>query len=394
LTSGLFSSLLFSPGTSLKTLATCAKRIINNFYHSTYSPSAYTSPNPSTTMYLLYLTVLSCILSMKGNDAFIIPLTKRTSSIAITTSTSKSSSVSLFAVKKKSSSKNKKTNNNDADSKISPMLAQWANTSTGSVVKTDSNIEEEAKAPSSKNRPKSKNKQKGVKQLSNRREKQVQRKEEETKRLKAELTLIKKLRLLLGDITADDADESSSSSFSTNDIISIVNQLVENNASSSNNNILRNIAASNKNDNQYRMIWAGSDDAICHVGSGLHNVPLARLQEVFISFFKSTIDVYEVIRIIGPFPNVKNTLKGQINYKGTNPSITYTSMIDGTGKEVLAGKEDNQKIVPLDVILATDNIIVWKKPNDSNDTNNTGEDMLIFIREFDMDGRLDILRVL
>ena len=28
----------------------------------------------------------------------------------------------------------------------------------------------------------------------------------------------------------------------------------------------------------YRMIWAGSDEAICHLGTGLHKVPLARLQ--------------------------------------------------------------------------------------------------------------------
>merc|ERR1712157_34102 len=170
----------------------------------------------------------------------------------------------------------------------------------------------------------------------------------------------------------------------------------KNNGLGSSSSSMRNIAASNKNDNHYRMLWAGSDNAICHGGSGLHNVPLARLQEVFLSFFKSAVEVFEVIRVIGPFPNVKNTLKGNIVNSNNTPNnianTIYTSMIDGTGKEVLAGKEENEKNVPIDVILATENIIVWKVPN-NDDNGNNGDDYLIFVREFDLDGRLDILRV-
>merc|ERR1712157_401428 len=103
----------------------------------------------------------------------------------------------------------------------------------------------------------------------------------------------------------------------------------------------------------------------------------------FLSFFKSAVEVYEVIRVIGPFPNVKNTLKGNIvNINNNIANILYTSMIDGTGKEVLAGKEENEKNVPIDVILATENIIVWKVPDDDSKGNNAnGDDYLIFIRE-------------
>jgi len=350
---------------------------------------------------LLSFVVLSCILlQIQRNDAFAVT-TKLLSSSATLTRTNKSSSSSLFAVKKKPSKSNKKSNNNTDNNKISPMLAQWANTGATTAVeeeetKSIDNKEEERKEKAISKKATNKKKSKT---LSIRREKQVQRKEEETKRLKIELTLINQLRLLLGDITPEEDEKTQKNkvSFNTNDILSIINQLVENNERNSN---LRNIAAtSNKNTNQYRMIWAGSDDAICHVGSGLHNVPLARLQEVFLSFYQSTIEVYEVIRIIGPFPNVKNTLKGDVNYNNkvarNNPSITYTSMIDGTGKEILAGKEENKKTVLLDVILATENIIVWKNPTNAARTgNNNGEDMLIFIKEFDMDGKLDILRVL
>ena len=201
--------------------------------------------------------------------------------------------------------------------------------------------------------------------------------------------------MLLGDVEDEKPKSKSKSKFSKEDIVSIIKDLVENNGSNSNSNSnLRSIAASNKS-NQYRMIWAASDNAICYLGSGLHNVPLARLQEVFISFLKSTIEVHEVIRLIGPFPNVKNTLKGEISGFTTNtPSIKYTSMIDGTGKEVLAGKQENEKIVPLDVVLATENVIIWKDPNGSGSGSGSEEDFLVFIREYDMTAKLDILRVL
>merc|ERR1712071_575861 len=122
----------------------------------------------------------------------------------------------------------------------------------------------------------------------------------------------------------------------------------------------------------YRMIWAGSDEAICHVGTGLHKVPLARLEEVFMTIGKSRMEMYEVIRILGPFPNVKSTLKGDISTVKTKSSavdlqsilrISYDSMIDGTGKEILAGKEDNIRNVELNTLFASEDIIICQIPS-------------------------------
>lgn len=58
----------------------------------------------------------------------------------------------------------------------------------------------------------------------------------------------------------------------------------------------------------YRLAWVGSDDALCHVGTGSHKVPLARMQEVFLTCQgKGRVEILEVISILGPFPNVRNT---------------------------------------------------------------------------------------
>jgi len=152
----------------------------------------------------------------------------------------------------------------------------------------------------------------------------------------------------------------------------------------------------------YKMAWVGSDEAVCHVGTGLHNVPLARLQEVFMTLGKSRMEVSEVIRILGPFPNVKNVLKGKVDVNGKSGgmSITYDSMIDGTGKEILAGKEENKKVVGLDVIFASEDFIVCKVPaEDGSETSEdvyeeNGKDIILFLKEDDMDAELESYRVL
>ena len=75
-------------------------------------------------------------------------------------------------------------------------------------------------------------------------------------------------------------------------------------------------------------------------------------------------------------------------------------MIDVVDKETLSSKEENQKIVPLDVMLATNNVIFLKNHDGDDDDNENGdssnknvEDMLIFIRELDMGSKLDVLRI-
>ena len=151
----------------------------------------------------------------------------------------------------------------------------------------------------------------------------------------------------------------------------------------------------------YRMVWAGSDDAICHLGTGLHNVPLARLEEVFLTLGKKRIEVKEVIRILGPFPNVRNTLKGDVTLPksgGTSGAaskmkVEYDSMIDGTGKQILAGSEQNKKALDLDVLFADENAIVCAVPSEEGGVGEQGSKVLFFAAEDSMNVKLEMLRV-
>jgi hypothetical protein len=164
----------------------------------------------------------------------------------------------------------------------------------------------------------------------------------------------------------------------------------------------------------YRLAWVGSDTAICHIGTSLHKVPLARLQEVFVTLGYNRWELYEVIRIIGPFPNVRNTLKGDVKLRklssssyenereGVRMEISYMSMIDGTGKEILAGKEDNIKYVNLDVWFANEKVIVCTVPSEENDNGDGGDgedpftgdgsNVLFFVGEENLDEQLEKLR--
>lgn len=160
----------------------------------------------------------------------------------------------------------------------------------------------------------------------------------------------------------------------------------------------------------YRLAWVGSDDAICHIGTGLHKVPLARLQEVFFSCQgKNRIEIFEIIRLLGPFPNVRNTLQGTAqNIKVISDetdlasiAIVMDSMVDGTGREILAGTEDNIRRVDLQVYFADERAIVAVVPPSENDTTtirsdpleNNGSNVLVFVREDELDDKLDALRV-
>lgn len=162
----------------------------------------------------------------------------------------------------------------------------------------------------------------------------------------------------------------------------------------------------------YRLAWVGSDDAICHIGTSLHKVPLARLQEMYLLLgYNNRWELLEVIRILGPFPNVRNTLKGEVTMKKNNMSqkregvrmeIAYQSMIDGTGKEILAGKDDNVKRVKLDVWFANEQALVCTTvPEDGDESeggnggdplSGDGSNILLFVKEEDLDGNLEKLR--
>ena len=189
-----------------------------------------------------------------------------------------------------------------------------------------------------------------------------------------------------------------------------------------------------KDTTSYRLSWVGSDDAICHIGTSLHKVPLARLQEVYLSLGgggsvvgtnKYKWELLEVIRILGPFPNVRNTLRGNVvgltkkkqmndgedNRERVQLEIAYSSMIDGTGREIIKSTDGPRK-VDLDVWFANDKAIVCTVPssllsgkssgssgsNDDDDDDDdvnpfgNGSNILYFVAENDLDGALNRLR--
>jgi hypothetical protein len=166
---------------------------------------------------------------------------------------------------------------------------------------------------------------------------------------------------------------------------------------------LRMLLATQRRHN-YRLAWVGSDDAVCHVGTGLHKVPLARLQEVFFNCLgKNRIEVLEVIRILGPFPNVKNTLQGKTTIQKNSESVdvlqvVMDSMVDGTGKEILAGNEENIRRVDLQVHFCDERAIVAVMPPadgslQDDPLQDNGVNVLVFVREDQLDEKLDSLRV-
>jgi hypothetical protein len=160
-----------------------------------------------------------------------------------------------------------------------------------------------------------------------------------------------------------------------------------------------------KSRRDFRLAWVGSDEAVCHIGTGLHKVPLARLQEVFLSFTgRGQVEFQEVIRILGPFPNVKNTLKGssKIEKVGddiTNWQVTWESMIDGTGKEVLAGFPENSRNVGMQVLYCDDSVVIALALNEKERAQRndpfeaSGKSVMVFVKVDDLDDQLERLRV-
>jgi len=179
----------------------------------------------------------------------------------------------------------------------------------------------------------------------------------------------------------------------------------------------------NQNLKDYTLAWVGSDEAICHLGTGLHNVPLARLQDIFLTVGRdgsgesNTIRLMEVISILGPFPNVRNTLEGKITelkstegamsgmpLKNDCVQICYETMFDGLGKEISAGTKDNLRFADLNIVFADDRVLVCVVPTDDSGGGGgdggvgfgfgeKGENVLLFLKEEDLELKLEELRV-
>jgi len=163
---------------------------------------------------------------------------------------------------------------------VSPSLAQWAASNKSSPLDQKEEVLEmvsEDQVDSVAEYASFKKTKKGKKQnISERRTRQAQRQKEENQMRQKTQNIISDLEELL------DVD-------STRDIGSILGKigaLTDLNHGKEDNVIssMKTLCAGQKR-RDYTMIWAGSDDAICHLGTGLHKVPLARLQVRYFLYF-------------------------------------------------------------------------------------------------------------
>mmetsp|Transcript_14659 Transcript_14659/g.20726 ORF Transcript_14659/g.20726 Transcript_14659/m.20726 type:complete len:370 (+) Transcript_14659:197-1306(+) len=285
--------------------------------------------------------------------------------------------------------------NSGKEGGVSPALAEWVSSQQGDDVTAEvgepstlSQVIESVSEDDAKNefKPFKDEKQKGK---NARRVKQAARQAEDEKRSAMVQSILEGLEEMLAEKSGATLD----------DIIGQVHNLI----SVPGDNSLKSLTAGAK-PYSYRLAWVGSDDAICHVGTGLHKVPLARLQEIFMTCKgRNRVELLEVIRILGPFPNVRNTLQGDSIVRSssgdvTDWKITYDSMIDGTGKEILAGEDDNVRMFNLQVYFSSEEAIVAVVPPESPGIRSdpleaNGSNVLVFVREDDLDGALQKLRV-
>ena len=112
----------------------------------------------------------------------------------------------------------------------------------------------------------------------------------------------------------------------------------------------------------WKLVFVDSAEAIHQVGSGLGKLPGSSIEDLFASIdAKGTVTIQEVVRVVGPFPNVMNELSGTWEYKDKSAGFTgdsvseprlecvYTEMVDGRNKRTTAEQGFKQKSVQLDV---------------------------------------------
>lgn len=171
---------------------------------------------------------------------------------------------------------------------VSSKLSQWASDGQEEVPAASTTVEETA--------AEKKSKKKGGDKSKDRKVRQAERRAEEVERQRLVENTVDDLLDIF-----DPLDEEGQSKkqrkveFDMPTVLNKIQLLIDN---PNPNTGLKGLTSGQKL-RDYRMVWAGSDDAICHLGTGLHNVPLARLEEVFLTLGKKRIEVKEVIRILG-----------------------------------------------------------------------------------------------
>lgn len=121
----------------------------------------------------------------------------------------------------------------------------------------------------------------------------------------------------------------------------------------------------------WKLAFVDSAEAIHEVGSGLGKLPGSSILDLFASFDASgAVKVQEVVRVVGPFPNVRNELSGTWEYsekaagfEGDSVSeprlrCTYNEMVDGRNKRTTAATGFKVKTVELDVQYVDRDVLV------------------------------------
>ena len=135
----------------------------------------------------------------------------------------------------------------------------------------------------------------------------------------------------------------------------------------------------------WRLVWAKSDEGVGFIGTGLHRVALANLEDQFLSLdADGSCALTEVIRVLGPFPNVKNLLTGTSTIGPSTLRLTYTKVIDGTGAELTSSQARSVKLRL--AALSKDLLVVAAASVDA-------DDWLVFEREDNFADALESLRV-
>eukprot|EP00617_Octactis_speculum_P021279 CAMPEP_0185745138 /NCGR_PEP_ID=MMETSP1174-20130828/3412_1 /TAXON_ID=35687 /ORGANISM="Dictyocha speculum, Strain CCMP1381" /LENGTH=217 /DNA_ID=CAMNT_0028418949 /DNA_START=93 /DNA_END=746 /DNA_ORIENTATION=- len=143
----------------------------------------------------------------------------------------------------------------------------------------------------------------------------------------------------------------------------------------------------------WKLLFASSDEAIETVGTGLQKMPLTRLMDIFVSLSRpSSLETSEILRVLGPFPNVRNTLAGSFSCKGGVINFTYNTMVDGMGNELKGpGGELTREIQGKLGHVNNDLMVIFPENKESDTTDQ--EQILVFKREPDLQAQFRELRV-